>query len=278
MRTPVAEAILTAFWFSAFGAVAKPTELFVSPSGSDANSGTEQSPFATLGEARDHLRELRRTNGLVEGATVWLREGTHRLKQTFVLTKEDSGTEAGPVVYRARDGETVVVTGTHPLTGFEPYKGEILKTDAGAQGFRGKRFRQLFLDGERQIRARYPNHDPSLPHTGGYAYASGEIVGTYKALGDEPRTREGMGTGFLWRGVRSDLDEVGAQTGKRMALSATMEYRSFLEQGLGVERRIREGLVDGEERGRPNPHAGQLGTMATVLGGGQCAMALCLRS
>ncbi len=50
-------------------------------------------------------------------------------------------------------------------------------------------------------------------------------------------------TAFMRR-VRAALDEVGRKTGKRPALSATMEYRSYLEQGLDVERWVKEGLVD----------------------------------
>ena len=50
-------------------------------------------------------------------------------------------------------------------------------------------------------------------------------------------------TSFV-RQVRAALDEIGNRTGKRLALSATMEYRNYLEQGLDVERWVKEGLVD----------------------------------
>ena len=166
---------------------AEPVERFVAPDGDDTAPGTEARPFANLERARDALRELRAQGQLADGATVWLRAGTHRLQRTFVLGKQDGGTAEAPITYRSRPGEAVVLTGAHPLTGFTPFKGEIVQANAAAQGFGKRRFRQLFLNGQPQTMARYPNADPALPHTGGYAYASGKVVGTYTKLGEEPR-------------------------------------------------------------------------------------------
>ncbi len=55
--------------------------------------------------------------------------------------------------------------------------------------------------------------------------------------------RAGVMTEFI-REVRAALDEVGRKAGKRLELSASMEYRNFLEQGLDVARWVRDGLVD----------------------------------
>ncbi|MCK5803221.1 MAG: right-handed parallel beta-helix repeat-containing protein [Lentisphaeria bacterium] len=187
MLTHTANRVLQLLLLATLAATARPVELFVSPKGADTSEGSMVHPFATLEKARDTLRELRGQERLDEGATVWLRAGTHRLGRTFTLGKQDGGTEQAPVTYRSWPGETVVVTGAHRLSGFTPFKGEILQLDTREQGFTNRRFRQLFLDGERQIVARYPNYDPALPHTGGYAYASGEIIGTYKKLGNEPQ-------------------------------------------------------------------------------------------
>jgi len=57
------------------------------------------------------------------------------------------------------------------------------------------------------------------------------------------RLRADVMTDFIRR-VRAALDELGKKTGKRLTLSATMEYHNYLEQGLDVERWVREGLVD----------------------------------
>lgn len=187
MMPPMTSRLLPFLLMLSLGAAARPVELFVAPEGADTAEGTRARPFATLEQARDALRELRGTGRLSEGATVWLRAGTYRLQRTFVLDRRDAGTETAPVTFRSWPGETVVLTGAHELAGFTPFNGQILRTDASAQGFGTTPFRQLFLDGQRQTMARYPNCDPAHPYTGGYAYASGKITGTYTKLGDEPQ-------------------------------------------------------------------------------------------
>lgn len=66
-------------------------ELFVSPSGNDANTGTRDAPFATLSRARNALREGRagppRTNA---PATIWIAPGRYVLQDSLVLDARDS--------------------------------------------------------------------------------------------------------------------------------------------------------------------------------------------
>ena len=164
-------------------AVAATTTLYVATNGNDAWSGklaepnTEKTdgPFATLERARDEIRKQR-----PKGATVFVRGGVHELAKTFSLGPEDSGTAEAPVVYRAYEGEKPVLTGAKRITGFVPYKGKILKTDVGAQGFKDIYFRQLFFNGKRQHLARYPDFDPARPYCGGWAYVGGKASDIHK--------------------------------------------------------------------------------------------------
>ncbi|HUU60053.1 MAG TPA: hypothetical protein VMZ50_10950 [Phycisphaerae bacterium] len=87
-------------------------EFHVSPGGSDRGPGTKEGPFATLDRARAAVRELKKTSGLpAGGVTVWVHGGVYPLTKSFRLTKEDSGTDKAPVVYRAWRGEEVRITG-----------------------------------------------------------------------------------------------------------------------------------------------------------------------
>lgn len=160
---------------------------YVSPDGDDANPGTEAQPFATLTRARDAIRARKGgpEPGLRGGATVFVRGGWYFLTEPFRLTAEDSGTETGPIAYRAYPGEKPVLVGGRRVTGFAPYQGEILKADLAAQGLQGVEFRQLFFDGTRQHLARYPNYDPRDPYGGGWAYADGEPVPMYQNVPGE---------------------------------------------------------------------------------------------
>ncbi|NUQ00669.1 MAG: right-handed parallel beta-helix repeat-containing protein [Armatimonadetes bacterium] len=80
-----------------------------------------------------------------------------------------------------------MLLGGQPISGFRPYRGDILQADASA--FKGRPFRQLYFEGRRQPLARYPNYDPENPYGGGWAYADGELVPMYKEVpGESKRT------------------------------------------------------------------------------------------
>ncbi len=129
-------------------------EFFVSPRGDDANAGSREKPFATLARARDAVRKLGAGRG---PATVFLLGGTHYLAETFTLGPEDSGTKDAPVVYAAAPGETPAISGGRRLE---------LSWKAGADGIfeaptpAGLAIDQLWINGQRQPMARFPNRVP----------------------------------------------------------------------------------------------------------------------
>jgi len=96
-----------------FAGVAGATaEFYVSPSGSDGNSGGVGSPLGSLAGARDAIRQLKSSGGIpAGGVTVWLRGGVYELNGTFELTSSDSGASSAPIVYSAYPGETVQIVG-----------------------------------------------------------------------------------------------------------------------------------------------------------------------
>ena len=97
--------------------------IYVAKSGSHKNSGTIDSPFGTLEQARNHIRHLKKKQGDdFKGATVYIREGLYNTGDGFRLTSEDSGTKEHPIVYKAYPGETVRLTNSVQLDpdGFKP--------------------------------------------------------------------------------------------------------------------------------------------------------------
>ncbi|MCX5674214.1 MAG: right-handed parallel beta-helix repeat-containing protein [Planctomycetota bacterium] len=139
-------------------------EFHVSPAGSDTGPGTKDKPFATLAKARDAVRAAKAAAR--EPVTVWLHAGTYYLPETLVLAAGDSGTKQAPVVYAAVPGEEAVISGGSRLDlKWEPHQGGILKAKAPA----GLATDQLFINGQRQHLARYPNFDPNVRIFNGYA-------------------------------------------------------------------------------------------------------------
>ncbi len=136
------------------------TVLYVATTGSDDNPGTLQQPFASLEKAKKAVRE----NTAPGPVRVLLREGTYYLKQPFELGPGDSATADAPVTYAAYPGERVTLSGGRRLDcHWRAYENGIMMCELPeAKG--GKLvFTQLFVNGKRQVRARYPNYDNSRP-------------------------------------------------------------------------------------------------------------------
>lgn len=91
------------------------TNFYVATNGSDSNPGTQAAPFQTLEQARNAVRALARPLP-PGGVTVWLRGGTYWRTNSFILTSQDSGTLAAPVVYAGYPGETAVINAGTPIS------------------------------------------------------------------------------------------------------------------------------------------------------------------
>jgi len=195
-------------------------DFYVAPDGDDAWSGKlpganifkTDGAFATLHRARDAVRELKRSGRHHGPCVVMVRGGTYYLKEPLVLGPEDSGTADGPVIYTAYPGEQVTLSGGRPIVGWRRGQGDIWIADVrglgagdpkagGGSGKGGWTFRQLFVGGERQIRARTPNVDPEHPTTGGWAFVVPfEEAGKDKgAFGDTLVKIHTPGDTFQWK-------------------------------------------------------------------------------
>lgn len=132
---------------------------FVSPSGNDTNSGTIEKPFATLQRAQEAVRQKR--------GDVFLRGGTYYLPAPLVFTTEDSGTKDKPVVFRNYKDEKPVISGGVRLDGlnWQPFTNGILQAQVPAD----LRAEEIFINGDRQILARYPNFDPKAKYFDGFS-------------------------------------------------------------------------------------------------------------
>lgn len=174
---------------------AETVTLVVSPQGDDKwsgrldapNPGRTDGPLATLGRARDLVRQLRKDGQAPGAITVLVRGGSYELAETLRFLPEDGGTASAPVIYRAHPGERPVIRGGRKISGFVPHKGSILKTDLAALGLKGASFKELFYDGRRLPLARYPNFDAENPYGGGWTFVDGKPVPMYQDQPGEDR-------------------------------------------------------------------------------------------
>ncbi len=86
-------------------------DLFVQ-NGAKGGNGTKDAPFATIEEARDYIRQIKKDGKYpAHGVTVNLRGGVYFIDNTVELTEEDSGTADGEITYRAYTNEDVTLNG-----------------------------------------------------------------------------------------------------------------------------------------------------------------------
>src|SRR6266540_80129 len=152
----VAAAVLVlagAVWTISAAAATGPT-IFVSPSGNDANPGTETLPIKTLARARDLVRTM--NANLTADLTVQLADGTYRLAAPLVLNALDSGSGGHRVIWTAAPGAHPVVSGGVRVTGWSV-------ADAGRNLWSAPapasltNTRQLYIDQHRAARAAGSN-------------------------------------------------------------------------------------------------------------------------
>ncbi len=134
-------------------------DFHVSPSGNDSAEGTLTAPFKTLEQAQRAVRGVNKS--MKEDINVYLHEGTYQLTSTLRLSNADGGTNGHYVRYMAAPGETPLVTGGIPVNGWALFDAE--KNIWCAKDVVG-RFRQLYVNGKKAIRARHPNVKPNGDH------------------------------------------------------------------------------------------------------------------
>lgn len=160
----------------------EPVQFYVSLNGSDLNKGTIEQPLASLKAAAKAVRTLKEKIGkLTQPVEIILRAGTYYLEETLELKPEDSGTKEAPVTWRAAENEKVILSGGKPISGNwrKELDGKTWSIDLPqAKGWKRNvnepevyqnkpsgpwHFRQLFVQGKRAIRARFPNKNEQNP-------------------------------------------------------------------------------------------------------------------
>ena len=130
-------------------------EIWISPKGSDFNDGTRQSPKATLTSALRQAREWRRTedNRIQGGITIYMEGGTYAFYEPVFIRPEDSGTKESPTIIRSVGDEKVILSGGISINGWKK-QGKVWVADVPAFNGRPLDFRQLWVNGEKAVRAR----------------------------------------------------------------------------------------------------------------------------
>jgi hypothetical protein len=142
-------------------------EIWVSPKGTDTNTGTREQPLATVAMAIRKARELRRLNdtSIKGGIYIKVATGVYRLNEPLFIRPEDSGTADSPTIIEGEGiGKTILsggikVSGWHKVNTAIPglpaeAKGKAWVVDGPVIGDEPLQFRQLWVNNRRAVRAR----------------------------------------------------------------------------------------------------------------------------
>jgi hypothetical protein len=180
-------------WVCVAAIITRGAEIFISPAGNDAGAGTITAPLATLAAARDKADVLKANNTAV---TVYLRGGTYYLSAPVVFGPSNSGTATAPILYTAYGSEKPVISGGIKVSSsWTAYSGSIMVTTI-AQNLKVD---QLFLNGKRQVLARFPNFDPNTAILDGFDANCLSRVGNWANPAEGPGDIRGLHSN-MWGG------------------------------------------------------------------------------
>ena len=145
---------------SATGGRGGPTaDIWVSTTGDDSNPGTKDEPLKTIAAAQTAARAHAKRGK--EPLVIGFLPGTYYVGKTVVFTTADSGAKNAPVTYTGYGGAATLSGGVKLSLTWSTYKNSIMQATVPPSVSTGMSFDVLFLNGQRQIMARYPNYDPS---------------------------------------------------------------------------------------------------------------------
>lgn len=124
-------------------------DFYVSPKGSDSNPGTEERPWKTLKKASAEAQA---------GSKVLISKGIYH----ETLKPQHSGREGAPILFQAKEGEDVLISGAERVEDWTLHRGKIykakFKSDLGKNN-------QLFFNEKPLQEARWPNDKDGNPMT-----------------------------------------------------------------------------------------------------------------
>ncbi|GAA4441141.1 hypothetical protein GCM10023188_39310 [Pontibacter saemangeumensis] len=138
-------------------AAADTLTFFVSKGGSSSPKTIHpDQTFATIGEAKTAVRELKNQGRLDRPVKVYIEAGVYFLDTPLLFTPDDSGTETAPVIYTSYGGRALL-HGGKKISNWKKHKGDIYSTTLPEVKKGNWHFNQLYINGELRQRARTPN-------------------------------------------------------------------------------------------------------------------------
>ena len=147
---------LVTILFCGFVLLVRAKDIYVSPSGNDVNPGTKQLPVASIEKAKAMAYDALE-NDSDESVTVWLSGGVYSVVKPLSFEPISVKNKTISLIFKAFSGESPVISGGINLTSWKKNSDGFWETNF-PDNFRTDKFpRELFINQQRAIRARFPN-------------------------------------------------------------------------------------------------------------------------
>lgn len=142
--------------FSAFSISISAKDIYVSPTGNDNSPGTKNQPMKTIIQTKKIAVEMLES-GKEPEITVWLADGIYPVAEPLIFEPLKSASKNAKLVFKAEKDAKPVISGGVRITGWTKNTAGFWETKVSENLKEMNDFRELFIDGKRAIRARFPN-------------------------------------------------------------------------------------------------------------------------
>ena len=145
--------IFTVILFSAVAGLVGAKEIYVSPNGKDTNNGSRKQPLQTLEKVLSIISQSEENE-----ITVWLGGGVYAIEKPLVFM--NAGNRKLPAVtFKPVDSKKPVISGGVQLKNWTKNENGQWECRLPEKLFNIKNARELFIDGKRATRARFPDEN-----------------------------------------------------------------------------------------------------------------------
>ncbi len=90
--------------------------IYVAADGSDSGDGTEENPYKTIAAAKNKIKQMKANDEIkTGGVNVIIRGGEYTITEGLVFSATEAASKESPVIYKAAEGEEVVLKGSTKL-------------------------------------------------------------------------------------------------------------------------------------------------------------------
>ena len=131
-------------------------DIYVSPKGNDNNPGSKKLPLQTIHQANNKAVEMLE-KGEEKDVTVWLADGIFRVTEPLVFESLKTTSINTKISFKAEKGSNPVISGGIEISGWEKNNAGFWEAKLSEYKNEPVELRELFIDGKRAVRARFPN-------------------------------------------------------------------------------------------------------------------------